>query len=117
VEKIHNVELLDLYSSPTIISHQVEEDEIGWACSTNMEKGSVHSLLVEGRRPVGKPKHRWLDNIKMDLTDTGWGGLDLIDVIQDRDKWRDLVNAVMNLLVPKKILENCPVLHNRCPLE
>jgi hypothetical protein len=53
----------------------------------------------EGRRPLGRPRRRWEDNIKMDLRE-GWGGLDWINLAQDRDKWRALVNAVMNLQVP-----------------
>jgi hypothetical protein len=53
----------------------------------------------EGRRPLGRPRHRWEDNIKMDLQEVGWG-VDWIELAQDRDRWRDLVNAVMNLRVP-----------------
>jgi hypothetical protein len=54
----------------------------------------------EGRRPLGRPRRRWEDNIKMDLLEVGWEGADWIDLAQDRDRWRALVNAVMNLLVP-----------------
>jgi hypothetical protein len=54
----------------------------------------------EGRRPLGRPRRRWEDNIKMDLQEVGWGGMDWIDTAQDRDRWRALVNAVMNLRVP-----------------
>jgi hypothetical protein len=54
----------------------------------------------EGKRPLGRPKHRWVDNIKMGLLEIGWGGVDWIGLAQDRDKWRALVNAVMNLRVP-----------------
>jgi hypothetical protein len=54
----------------------------------------------EGRRPLGRPRHRWEDNIKMDLQQMGWGGMDWIDMAQDRDRWRALVRAVMNLRVP-----------------
>jgi hypothetical protein len=53
----------------------------------------------EGRRSLGRPRHRWEDNIQMDLQDEGWG-MDWIELAQDRDRWRDLVNAVMNLRVP-----------------
>jgi hypothetical protein len=63
----------------------------------------MYRLLVgrpEGKRPFGRPRCRWVDNIKMDLVEIGWGGLDWIGVAQDRDKWRALVNAVMNLQVP-----------------
>jgi hypothetical protein len=55
------------------------------------EKMNANGLLVrkpEGRRPLGKPRHRWVDNIKMDLGDIGWGGMDWIDLAQDRNKWR-----------------------------
>jgi hypothetical protein len=54
----------------------------------------------DGKRPLGRPKHRWVNNIKMDLRETGWDGKDWIDLAQDRDKWRALVNTVMNLWVP-----------------
>jgi hypothetical protein len=56
----------------------------------------------EGKRPLGRPRRRWVDNIKMDLRDTciGWDGGDWIDLAKDRDQWRVLVNAVMNLRVP-----------------
>jgi hypothetical protein len=53
----------------------------------------------EGKRPLGRPKRRWVDNIKADLLEIGWGGVDWIGLTQDRDKWRALVNAVMNLRV------------------
>ena len=54
----------------------------------------------EGKRPLGRPRHRWEDNIKMDLQKVGCGGMDWIEQVQDRDRWRALVNAVMNLRVP-----------------
>jgi hypothetical protein len=67
------------------------------------EKKNAYGLLVgkpEGKRPLGKPKRRWVDNIKMDLLEIGWGGVDWIGLAQDRDMWRALVNAVINLRVP-----------------
>jgi hypothetical protein len=67
------------------------------------EKRGAYRTLVgrsEGRRPLGRPRHRWEDNIKMDLQDVGWGGMDWIELAQDRDRWQTLVNAVMNLQVP-----------------
>jgi hypothetical protein len=64
-----------------------------------------HYLVVEvgqpeRKRPLGRPRRRWQDNIKMDLREIGWGGLYWINVAQDRDQWRALVNTVMNLRVP-----------------
>jgi hypothetical protein len=54
----------------------------------------------EGKRPLGTPRCRWEDNIRMGLREIGWGGMDWIDLAQDRDQWRTLVNTVMNLRVP-----------------
>jgi hypothetical protein len=54
----------------------------------------------EGKIPLGRPRRRWVDNIKMNVLDIGWGGVDWIGLAEDRDKWRALVNAVMNLRVP-----------------
>jgi hypothetical protein len=54
----------------------------------------------EGKRPLGRSKHRWMDSIKIDLRETGWGGRDLIYVTHNRDQWRAIVNTVMNLRVP-----------------
>jgi hypothetical protein len=55
---------------------------------------------AKGKRPLKRPRHGWVDNIKMDLTEVSWGGMDWIDLAQDRDQWRALVNMVMNLWVP-----------------
>jgi hypothetical protein len=55
---------------------------------------------LEGRRPLGRPRRRWEDNIKMDLQEVGWVGMNWIQLAQDRDRWRALVNAVMNLRIP-----------------
>jgi hypothetical protein len=76
---------------------------MGRACSTNGEKRTAYRILVgkpEGKRPLGRPRRRWVNNIKMVLREIGWDGIDLIDLAQDRDKWRALVNTVMNLRVP-----------------
>jgi hypothetical protein len=68
-----------------------------------MEKRNACRILVgkpEGKRPLGRPKRRWVDNIKMDLREIEWDGMDWIDLAQDRDQWRALVNAQMNVQVP-----------------
>jgi hypothetical protein len=68
------------------------------------ERRGVYRVLVwkpEGRRPLGRPRTRWEDNIKMDLQEMGCGGMDWIDMAQDRDRWRALVTAVMKQRVPK----------------
>jgi hypothetical protein len=67
------------------------------------ERRGAYRALVgkpEGRRPLERPRRRWEDNIKMDLQEVGWGGMNWINLAQDRDRWRSLVNAVMNLRVP-----------------
>jgi hypothetical protein len=67
------------------------------------EKRNAYRILVEnpeGKRPLGRPRGRWVDNIKIDLREIGWDGMDWIDLAQDRDHWRVLVIAVMNLRVP-----------------
>jgi hypothetical protein len=64
---------------------------------------NAYRILVgkpEGKRPLGRPRRRWVDNIKMDLREVGWDRMDWIDLAQDRDRWRVHVNAVMNLRVP-----------------
>jgi hypothetical protein len=66
------------------------------------EKRNTYRLLVrkpEGKGPLGKPRRRWMDNIKMDLLEIGWGGVDWIGLTQNRDKWRALVNSALNLRV------------------
>jgi hypothetical protein len=66
------------------------------------EKNTCRVLMgkPEGKRPLGRPRRRWEDNIRMDLREIGWGFMDWIDLSQDRDQWRALVNTVMNLRVP-----------------
>jgi hypothetical protein len=67
------------------------------------ETRNAYRILVgkpEGKRPLGRPRRRWVDNNKMDLTEIGWDDVDWIELAQDRDQWRALVNTVMNLRVP-----------------
>jgi hypothetical protein len=67
------------------------------------EKRKAYRILVgqpEGKRPLGRPRCTWVDNIKMDLREIGWDGVDRIDMAQDRDQWRALLNTVLNLQVP-----------------
>jgi hypothetical protein len=67
------------------------------------ETRNAYRILVgkqEGKRPLGRPRHRWVDNIKMDLGEIVWDAKDWIELAQDRDQWKALVNTVMNLLIP-----------------
>jgi hypothetical protein len=75
---------------------------MGGPCSTNGEKRNAYRLLVrkqEGKTPLGRPRRRWVDNIRMDLGEVVWGDVDWIGLAQDRDRRRALVNSVLNLLV------------------
>jgi hypothetical protein len=94
--KLHNEELHDLYSSPNIVN------EMGGACSADREENGVYRVVVgnpEEKIPLGRPRRRWEDNFKMDLQEVGCGSMDWIGLAQDRDRWRALVNAVINLRV------------------
>jgi hypothetical protein len=82
---------------------EVKEDDLHNACSTYGEKRNVYRVLVgkpEGKRPLGRPRRTWEDNIKMGLRGIGWSGMDWIHLAQDMDQWRALVNVEMNLRVP-----------------
>jgi hypothetical protein len=76
---------------------------MGGPCSTNREKRNAYRLLVgksEGKGPLGRPRRKWVDNIRMDLGEVGWGVVDWIGLARDRNRWRALVNWVLNLRVP-----------------
>jgi hypothetical protein len=93
--EIANEEHHDLYSLPSIITI-IKSRRMRW-------EGNAYRLLVgkpEGKRPLGRPTRRWVDNIRMDLVEVGWGDVDWIGLAQDRDMWRALVNSVLNLRVP-----------------
>jgi hypothetical protein len=94
--KLHNDELHDLHTSPAIV-RVIKSRRMRW------EGRGVYRVLVgkpEGKRPLGRPWRRWEDNIKVDLQEVGCGDMDWIGLAQGRDRWRALVNAVMNLRVP-----------------
>jgi hypothetical protein len=102
--KLHNEELHDLYSSPSIIGI-IKSRRIRWAGNVARmgEKRSAYRLLVgkpEGKGPLGRPKRNCVDNVKMNLGEVGWGDVDWIILAKDRNRWRTLVNSVLNLRVP-----------------
>jgi hypothetical protein len=102
--KLHNEELHNLYSLPSII-RIIKSRRMRWAghVARMGEERNVYRLLVgklEGKRPLGRPRCRWIYNIKMDILEIGLDVVDGIGVTQDRYRWRALVNAVMNLRVP-----------------
>jgi hypothetical protein len=102
--KLHNEELRDLYSSPSII-RIIKLRRMRWASHVARmgEKRNAYKLLVRkpgGKRPLGRPRRRWVDNIRMYLGEVEWGGVDWIGLAKDRNRWRALVNSVLNLRVP-----------------
>jgi hypothetical protein len=102
--KLHNEELHDLYSSPTSI-RIMKAKRMRWAghVARMGEKRNTYRLLLgntEGKRPLGRPRRRWFNNIRMDLVEVGLGDVDLIGIAQDRNRWRALVNSILNLRVP-----------------
>ena len=102
--RLHKEKLNDLYSSPNIV-RVIKSRRMRWArhvACMGKEKG-VYRVLVgkpEGKSPLGRPRRKWVDNIRMDLQEVGCGYMDWIGLAQDRDRWRTLVSAVMNLRVP-----------------
>jgi hypothetical protein len=101
--ELHNEALHNLYSSPSII-RVIKSRRMRWAghVARMGEKRNAYKVLMgkpEGKRPLGRPRRRWDDNIRMDLREIGWGGMDWIDLVRDRDQWRALVNTVMNFPV------------------
>jgi hypothetical protein len=102
--KLHNEELHNLYYSPSII-RIIKSRRLRWAghVARMGEKRNAYRLLVgkpEGKSPLGRPRRRWIDNIKMDLLEIGVSVVDWIGLAQDRYRWRAVVNSVMNLRVP-----------------
>jgi hypothetical protein len=103
--KLHNEELHNMYSSPdTRIIRQVKSRRMRWAghVARMGEDKKVYKVLVgkpEGKRPLGRPRRRWEDGVRMDLREIGLGCVDWIRLAQGRDRWRAVVSAVMNLRV------------------
>ena len=102
--RLHNEELNDLYSSPNIV-RVMKSRRMRWAghVARMCEERGVYKVLVgkpEGKRPLGRPRRRWEDNIRMDLQEVGCGYMDWTWLAQDTDRWRTHVSVVMNLLVP-----------------
>jgi len=102
--RLHNEELNDLYSSPNVV-RVIKLRRMRWVghVARMGKEMRVYRILVgkpEGRRPLGRPRRRWVDNIRMELQEVGCGYMDWIGLAQDRDRWRTLVSAVMNLRVP-----------------
>ncbi|KAJ4435384.1 hypothetical protein ANN_17998 [Periplaneta americana] len=104
-KKLHNTEVHALYSSPDIIRN-IKSRRLRWTVHVNRmgESRNAYRVLVgrsEGKRPLGRPRRRWEDNIKMDLREVGYDDRDWIDLAQDWDQWRAYVRAAMNLRVLK----------------
>jgi hypothetical protein len=97
--KLHNDELHNLYSLPSIIRIIKSRRWPGHVARMGA-KWNAHRILAgkpEGKRPLGRPRCRWVDNINMDLREIGWGAMDWTDLAQDRNQWQALVNTVINL--------------------
>jgi transcription termination factor 2 len=98
--KLHNEQLHDLYSLASLI-RIIKSRRMRWAghVARMGDKRSAHRLLV-GKRPLGRPRRRRVDNIRMDLGEVGCGDVDWIGLAKDRKRWRALVNSILNLRVP-----------------
>ena len=102
--RLYKEELNNLYSSPNIVQ-VMKSRRMRWAghVARMAEERGAYRVLVgksDGKRPLGRPRRRWVDNIRMNLQEVGCGYVDWIGLAQDRDRWRTLVNVVMNLRVP-----------------
>jgi hypothetical protein len=102
--KMHNEELHNLYSSPSII-RMIKTRRMRWRehAARMEQKINAYRIQMEkrdGRIPLGRPRRRWKENIKTGLGKIQWGGMNWIHLAQDRDQWRAFVNTVMNLRVP-----------------
>jgi hypothetical protein len=93
--KLHNEELHNLYSSPSIIK-MIKSRSMRWI--GHVARTGRSGIYI--RRKETRPKHRWMDNIRMDLREIGWGDMDWIDLAQDSDQWRALMNTAINLQIP-----------------
>jgi hypothetical protein len=102
--KLHTEELHDLYSSPSIIRiMKSRRMRLAGHVAQMGEKRNAYGLLVgkpERSRPLGRPRRRWVDDIRIDVVEVGWGDVDWIGLAQDKDRWRALVNSVLNLRIP-----------------
>jgi hypothetical protein len=102
--KLHIEELNDVYCSPNIV-RVIKSRRVRWVghvARMGERRGAYRTLMgkPEAKRPLGRHRRRWEDNIKMDLQEVGCGGMGWIELAQDRDRWRALVNTVKNLRVP-----------------
>jgi hypothetical protein len=116
LRKLYNEELHNLHSSPRVI-RMIMPRRMRWVGHVAQmgEKRNKYRIFMgkpEGKKPLGRPQRKWVDNIKMDLREIGRDGVDWINTAQDTDQWRALVNMVLNLRVPLnagKFLSGCTI--------